>query len=63
MIKNIRVLPLATIFHMFPRMIRDISKDTGKEIELLISGSETSADKKIGTNEIAIAIEKVIKEN
>jgi len=47
MIKNIRVLPLATIFHMFPRMIRDISKDTGKEIELLISGSETSADKKI----------------
>ena len=47
MVKNIRVLPLATIFHMFPRMIRDISKDTGKEIELLISGSETSADKKV----------------
>lgn len=47
MIKNIRVLPLATIFHMFPRMIRDISRDTGKEIELLISGSETSADKKV----------------
>jgi len=47
MVKNIRVLPLATIFHMFPRMIRDISQDTGKEIELLISGSETSADKKV----------------
>ena len=47
MVKNIRVLPLATIFHMFPRMIRDISNDTGKQIELLISGSETSADKKI----------------
>lgn len=47
MVKNIRVLPLATIFHMFPRMIRDISKDTGKDIELLISGSETSADKKV----------------
>ena len=47
MIKNIRVLPLATIFHMFPRMIRDIAQDTGKEIELLISGSETSADKKV----------------
>lgn len=47
MIKNIRVLPLATIFHMFPRMIRDISRDTGKDIELLISGSETSADKKV----------------
>lgn len=47
MVKNIRVLPLATIFHMFPRMIRDISNDTGKQIELLVSGSETSADKKI----------------
>ena len=47
MVKNIRVLPLATIFHMFPRMIRDISKVTGKQIELLISGSETSADKKV----------------
>src|SRR5574344_462781 len=47
MVKNIRVLPLATIFHMFPRMIRDISTDTGKDIELLISGSETSADKKV----------------
>ena len=47
MIKNIRVLPLATIFHMFPRMIRDIAQDTGKDIELLISGSETSADKKV----------------
>lgn len=47
MVKNIRVLPLATIFHMFPRMIRDIAQDTGKEIELLISGSETSADKKV----------------
>lgn len=47
MVKNIRVLPLATIFHMFPRMIRDIAQDTGKDIELLISGSETSADKKV----------------
>ena len=47
MIKSVRVLPLATIFHMFPRMVRDISRDKGKEIELVISGSETSVDKKI----------------
>lgn len=47
MIKNVRVLPLATIFHMFPRMIRDIGQATGKDIELFISGSETSADKKV----------------
>ncbi|MDD3238308.1 MAG: hybrid sensor histidine kinase/response regulator [Candidatus Gastranaerophilales bacterium] len=46
-VKSIRVLPLATIFHMFPRMIRDIAIHSGKEVELLISGSETTVDKKI----------------
>lgn len=47
MVKSVRVLPLATIFHMFPRMVRDISRDKGKQVELIISGSETSADKKV----------------
>ena len=47
MVKDIRLLPLATIFHMIPRMVRDIAKEKGKEINLSISGSETNADKKI----------------
>lgn len=47
MVKSIRVLPLATIFHMFPRMVRDISREKNKQIELDIVGSETSVDKKI----------------
>ena len=46
-IKNIRILPLATVFHMFGRMVRDIANERGKEIEFTINGSETSADKKI----------------
>ncbi|MDD3014613.1 MAG: hybrid sensor histidine kinase/response regulator [Candidatus Gastranaerophilales bacterium] len=46
-IKSVRVLPLATIFHMFPRMVRDIAREKNKDIELVISGSETSVDKKI----------------
>ena len=46
-IKSVRVLPLATIFHLFPRMVRDIARDKNKEVEFLISGSETSVDKKI----------------
>jgi len=46
-IKSVRVLPLATIFHMFPRMVRDIARERNKNIELVISGSETSVDKKI----------------
>ncbi len=47
MVKSVRVLPLATIFHMFPRMVRDISREKGKQIDLVIFGSETSVDKKI----------------
>lgn len=47
MIKNIRVLPLATVFHLFGRMVRDIAKEKNKDIELEIFGSETSTDKKI----------------
>ncbi len=45
--KNIRVLPLATVFHMFPRMVRDIAKTANKEISLIIQGSDTAVDKKI----------------
>lgn len=47
MIKNVRVLPLATVFHLFGRMVRDIAQEKNKQIELEIIGSETSADKKI----------------
>lgn len=46
-VKSIRVLPLATVFHMLPRMVRDIAANNQKEVELLISGSETTVDKKI----------------
>ncbi len=45
--KGIRVLPLATIFHSFPRMIRDIAKENGKKVNFIISGSDTIIDKKI----------------
>ncbi len=45
--KGIRVLPLATLFHSFPRMIRDIAKENNKKIDFIISGSDTAVDKKI----------------
>lgn len=47
MIKNIRVLPLAMVFHLFGRMVRDIAQEKNKQIELEITGSETTTDKKI----------------
>lgn len=47
MIKNVRVLPLAMVFHLFGRMVRDIAQEKNKQIELEIIGSETTTDKKI----------------
>ncbi len=47
MVKNIRVLPFATVFHIFGRMVRDIAQEKGKQINFEIFGSETSTDKKI----------------
>ena len=45
--KGIRVLPLATLFHSFPRMMRDIARDNNKKIDFIITGSDTTVDKKI----------------
>ncbi|WP_079677978.1 hybrid sensor histidine kinase/response regulator [Planktothrix sp. PCC 11201] len=46
-VRTLRLLPLATIFNLFPRMVRDLARQQGKEIELVISGGETRADKRI----------------
>ena len=42
-----RMLPIAKVFNKFPRMIRDLSRELGKGIELKISGEETELDKSI----------------
>ena len=42
-----RMLPVATIFHQYIRIVRDLSKKENKEIDLIIRGSETEVDKKV----------------
>ena len=42
-----RMLPIAKVFNKFPRMIRDFSRELGKQIDLEISGEETELDKSI----------------
>ncbi len=46
-VKEIKMLPLATVFNAFPRMVRDIASQQGKEVNLVISGEETELDKKV----------------
>ena len=42
-----RMLPVAKVFNKFPRMVRDLSRELGKSIELKITGEETELDKSI----------------
>lgn len=46
-IRTLRLLPLATVFNLFPRMVRDLARQQAKEVELVIEGGDTSADKHI----------------
>ncbi|MBD3810161.1 MAG: chemotaxis protein CheW, partial [Sulfuricurvum sp.] len=42
-----RMLPIGKVFNKFPRMIRDLSRELNKKIELEITGEETELDKSI----------------
>ncbi len=42
-----RMQPVKKVFSKFPRMVRDIARSSGKEIELQMEGEETELDKSV----------------
>lgn len=42
-----RMQPVGKVFNKFPRMVRDLSRELGKSIDLVITGEETELDKSI----------------
>jgi len=42
-----RLVPVGEIFQKFPRMVRDLAREAGKEIELILEGSEIELDKAV----------------
>jgi two-component system chemotaxis sensor kinase CheA len=42
-----RMLPIEQLFNRFPRMIRDLSRDLGKDIELVLEGKDTELDRNL----------------
>lgn len=40
-----RMLPIEHMFNRFPRMVRDVSRNLGKDIELVLDGTETELDR------------------
>lgn len=46
-IMNIRMVPIGSVFNRFSRLVRDLSLDTGKKVELVLNGENTELDKKV----------------
>ncbi|MFN3134306.1 MAG: chemotaxis protein CheA [Candidatus Kryptonium sp.] len=42
-----RMLPIAKVFSKFPRLVRDLSREMNKKVELFIYGEETEVDKSV----------------
>ncbi|MCG6167274.1 chemotaxis protein CheW [Leptospira sp. FAT2] len=46
-IMNIRMVQISTVFRRFSRLVRDLSLETGKKVNLILSGESTELDKKV----------------
>ncbi|WP_027367841.1 chemotaxis protein CheA [Desulfocurvibacter africanus] len=46
-IMKVRMVPVSSVFSRFPRLIRDLSRKSGKDVELLTEGEETELDKSL----------------
>lgn len=59
-VMQIRMVPIGGIFNRFPRMVRDLSKELNKEIDLIIEGAETELDRSI-IDELADPLMHIIR--
>ncbi|PYQ04999.1 MAG: chemotaxis protein CheA [Acidobacteria bacterium] len=46
-VMDIRMLPIRHVFERFPRLVRDLARQQGKDIELILEGEGTRIDKAI----------------
>lgn len=46
-VMKIRMVPVEQLFRRFPRIVRDVSLQCGKDVELVLSGQDTDLDKGI----------------
>jgi two-component system chemotaxis sensor kinase CheA len=46
-VMKIRMVPVEQLFRRFPRVVRDVARQNGKDIELVVKGGDTDLDKRI----------------
>lgn len=47
LVLTMRMVPVENVFNRFPRMVRDLSRELGKRVELVIEGAETELDRTV----------------
>jgi len=46
-VMSVRMVPIEQVFNRFPRMVRDLAKELGKEVNLIVEGKETELDRTV----------------
>ncbi len=46
-VRRLRMLPISTLFATYPRMVRDMAHELGKNVELVIQGGDTEVDRSV----------------
>src|SRR5205823_8340579 len=46
-VQAMRMLPLAVLFEPYPRMVRELARELGKEVELTVEGEDTRVDRSV----------------
>jgi two-component system chemotaxis sensor kinase CheA len=46
-VMSVRMMPVGQVFQRFPRLVRDLARKLGKQVDLVITGEETEADKNV----------------
>ncbi len=46
-VMKIRMVPVEQLFRRFPRIVRDVARQCGKDVDLVLSGQDTDLDKSI----------------
>ncbi len=57
---KLRMVPVKHVFDRFPRMVRDLAKQAGKDVQLQIAGEETELDRSL-TNQIGDPLVHLIR--
>ncbi|MDD5723021.1 MAG: response regulator [Syntrophales bacterium] len=46
-VRKIMMLPMSTLLEEFPKLVRDLSREQGKEVDMVIDGEEIEVDRRI----------------